>query len=677
MVKKLYFPLLTLLLCLCLSGCTGSPEATVPPSSPTAAVSPVLPPESEAPTELPTAPLTAPFTAPAGTVVCGLDLGGLSRADAVQALTAAADSYTMSLHTADTEVNISAADVALSFDEEAFDAFWQALEAGEATANSLFSVDTDALELLLSAALEHPAQEPMVVYSAAREMFVLRPGSAGLNRDISADAAQAAAALQRLEADCILEGDGQSVPPSVSDDDPRLTEAADEANRILSTRLVYTFSAEQEQPASEALSRGRIADLVSISPDYRVSIHRDAVERCAAALSAAHSDAVRQGDFVTSAGKTVSLTVDYYGQQVDNAALAEDLYFCLSSGISGTREAPYAPAAESGLPYGGSYVEVDLTRQELLVYRDGECVVSTPIVSGCVADGTRTPTGVFTIYSMVRDTWLSGPTWYDHVDYWMAFYGAYGLHDASWRSEFGDEIYLHEGSHGCPNLPVEVAGQVYENVGIGTHVIIHGGLTQAVDLTQEITGTASYELYATDEAFPLDYILKYPEAAVTFRSDDPEVVSVSPEGIVTVRGAGSASITIRAEAFTYHTAAELSVLVTVSPQCRPEEHRFGDWAVVTEAGCEVSGSESRVCDACGAEEHREIPAAGHSFGSWVQTAAPDCEAVGSESRVCDTCGAEETREIPATGHSFRSGSFFCGNGCGTSNPDLVWPVLRL
>lgn len=674
MVKKLYFLLPTLLLCLCLSGCTGSPEPTVPPSSPSAAVSPALPPESEAPTET---PVTVPFSAPAGTVVCGLDLSGLSRADAAQALTAAAGGYTLSLHTADTEVSIPAADVALSLDEEAFDAFWQALEAGESTATSLFSVDTDALELLLSAALEHPAQEPAVVYSAAREMFVVRPGSAGLDRVIPADAAQAAAALRRLEADCILEEEGQSVPPAVSDDDPRLTEAANGANRILSTRLVYTFSAEKEQPASEALSRERIASLVSISSDYRVSIRRDAVERCAAALSAAHSDAVRQGDFITSAGQTVSLTVDYYGQQVDSAALAEDLYFCLSSGISGTREAPYIPAAESGLPYGGSYVEVDLTRQELLVYRDGKCVVSTPIVSGCVADGNRTPTGVFTIYSMVRDTWLSGPTWYDHVDYWMAFYGAYGLHDASWRSEFGDEIYIHEGSHGCPNLPVEVAGQVYENVRIGTRVIIHGGLTQAVDLTQEITGTTSYELYATDEAFPLDFSLKYPEAAVTFRSDDPEVASVSPEGIVTVRGAGSASITIRAEGFTHHTPAELSVLVTVSPLCRPEEHRFGDWAVVSEAGCEAPGRESRVCGTCGTEESREIPAAGHSFGSWVQTAAPDCEAAGSESRTCDSCGAEETREIPATGHSFRSGSFFCGNGCGTSNPDFAWPVLRL
>lgn len=636
MRKKLYF-LLPALLLLCLSACTGSPKPTVPPSSPTVAVSPVLPPASEAPTESPTAPLAPPFSAPAGTVVCGVELSGMTRDESIQALAAAAEGYALTLHAADTEVTVSAAEVSLTLDEEAFDTFWQALEAGESAAGSLFSVDADALELLLSAALEYSAQEPAVVYSTAQKSFVIRSGSAGLERDIPADAAQAADAMRSLAADCMLEGEGRSVSPSVSNDDPRLTEAVNAADQILSLQLTYTFSAGEGQ-AAETLSRDQLASLVSISRDYRVSIRQDAVKRCAASLSSAHSDAVRQGDFITSTGESVALTVDYYGQQVDSDALAEDLYSCLSSGISGTREAPYLPAAESGLPYGGSYVEVDLTRQELLVYRDGTCVVSTPIVSGCVANGSRTPTGVFTIYSMVKDTWLTGPTWYDHVDYWMAFYGAYGLHDASWRSEFGDEIYIHEGSHGCPNLPVEVAGQVYENVKIGTHVIIYGGLTQAVDLTQEITGTTAYELYATDDAFPLDFTLKYPEAAVTFLSDDPEVVSVSPEGIVTVRGAGSASITICAEAFTYHTSAALNVRVTVSPQCRPEEHEFGGWTVVS---------------------------------------AASCEAAGSEGRVCESCGAEETREIPATGHSFRPGSFFCENGCGTSNPDLVWPVLRL
>ena len=33
----------------------------------------------------------------------------------------------------------------------------------------------------------------------------------------------------------------------------------------------------------------------------------------------------------------------------------------------------------------------------------------------------------------------------------MPFDGGIGFHDASWRDEFGGDIYLTDGSHGCIN----------------------------------------------------------------------------------------------------------------------------------------------------------------------------------------------------------------------------------
>ena len=46
-----------------------------------------------------------------------------------------------------------------------------------------------------------------------------------------------------------------------------------------------------------------------------------------------------------------------------------------------------------------------------------------------------------------------------------------GLHDASWRSSFGGSIYSYNGSHGCVNLPVSFASQLYEEAKTGTPVI--------------------------------------------------------------------------------------------------------------------------------------------------------------------------------------------------------------
>ena len=54
----------------------------------------------------------------------------------------------------------------------------------------------------------------------------------------------------------------------------------------------------------------------------------------------------------------------------------------------------------------------------------------------------------------------------------MAVDGHIGIHDASWRKEFGREIYLTDGSHGCINTPLEKVRELYDMVEIGTPVIM-------------------------------------------------------------------------------------------------------------------------------------------------------------------------------------------------------------
>ena len=47
------------------------------------------------------------------------------------------------------------------------------------------------------------------------------------------------------------------------------------------------------------------------------------------------------------------------------------------------------------------------------------------------------------------------------------------MHDASWRSEFGGNIYRTNGSHGCINLPYSAAQEIYELVEKNTPVICY------------------------------------------------------------------------------------------------------------------------------------------------------------------------------------------------------------
>ena len=54
----------------------------------------------------------------------------------------------------------------------------------------------------------------------------------------------------------------------------------------------------------------------------------------------------------------------------------------------------------------------------------------------------------------------------------MPFYEGQGLHDATWRYYFGGNIYRGNGSHGCVNLPLWAARDIYEAVDTGTAIII-------------------------------------------------------------------------------------------------------------------------------------------------------------------------------------------------------------
>ena len=85
----------------------------------------------------------------------------------------------------------------------------------------------------------------------------------------------------------------------------------------------------------------------------------------------------------------------------------------------------------------------------------------------------RTPKGKFKILNKARKTVLKSKYYASYVEYWMGFQGhKYGIHDASWRNNFGNKNYYYNGSHGCVNTPIKAMEKLYERVEIGTPVYI-------------------------------------------------------------------------------------------------------------------------------------------------------------------------------------------------------------
>ena len=117
------------------------------------------------------------------------------------------------------------------------------------------------------------------------------------------------------------------------------------------------------------------------------------------------------------------------------------------------------------------YISISITSQTLNYYEYGELVLSSPVVTG-INNGT--PTGNYRVLNKARNVTLKGADYESFVNYWIAFRGSsYGIHDASWRSSFGGNIYKYNGSHGCVNVPYYKVQQLYNMVEIGTPVYIY------------------------------------------------------------------------------------------------------------------------------------------------------------------------------------------------------------
>ena len=118
----------------------------------------------------------------------------------------------------------------------------------------------------------------------------------------------------------------------------------------------------------------------------------------------------------------------------------------------------------------GTYAVVDISDQRLDLYNNTNIILTTPVVTG--KDSTPSDLGLFDIDSKGRNVILKGADYETHVNYWMPYNGGEGLHDAVWREYFGGDIYIKNGSHGCINMPLDKVQEAYNDLYVGSLVLV-------------------------------------------------------------------------------------------------------------------------------------------------------------------------------------------------------------
>ena len=166
------------------------------------------------------------------------------------------------------------------------------------------------------------------------------------------------------------------------------------------------------------------------------------------------------------------LTVDY---DVDEEGLLSLLTETLLEMEDADLEAPWLCWRKGeAFTLGEEYVEIDIPNQTMTYFKDGEVFLTTDVVTGA-SWGYPTPPGLYKVENKDTDCWLSGEDYNVHVDYWVGFVGyMIGIHDAKWRTKFGGENYIKNGSHGCVNTPTEAMEELFKNIEVGVPVLVYG-----------------------------------------------------------------------------------------------------------------------------------------------------------------------------------------------------------
>ncbi|MBB6391198.1 L,D-transpeptidase family protein [Microbacterium thalassium] len=418
-----------------------------------------------------------------GTTVAGVPIGGMTAGAAADAIDQSFAGTVVVLTGEGGDVELTAADLGATVDSRtlAEDAFaerpmWNVSQWFTEPADVEVTIDEATAEAALRAAAPDLYVDPVdatLAYDSQQVRYVWTAAEEGAGVDVES----IRVALQ----DAFAEGSPRveltpapaAIAPTVTTESA--TSTADTLNNILEHAGFYVGDqrAVKVSPATAAswltvaqtadggfeisADEAAIQEVVDTLPD---KINRDAVD---AKVITDSGGAVLQTNVAGVAGRelgsTASVASDYAAQLATGKAK-----FKLPVNVT-----DYETIATS------RRIDVNLSTQTTTLYQNGKVYRSWAISSGLPA--TPTPTGNFRVFAHTAIQDL-GALCYDPTrtdSYctedvpWLTWFAPdIAFHGAYWHNNFGNQM-----SHGCVNMPINVAKFVYDWAPIGTEVSVH------------------------------------------------------------------------------------------------------------------------------------------------------------------------------------------------------------
>jgi lipoprotein-anchoring transpeptidase ErfK/SrfK len=420
-----------------------------------------------------------------GTTINGVNVGGKSVEEAKEELSSQMQKYTLELdERGDTKEEIKGADIGLKYDpdkikdlkssQNPFAWISTLFKKNNSETPQIISYDDDLLNKTIN---NLSCVNNKKVVNPKNASFEYKDGSFDIVDEVLGNKINKDALHDNIS-DAVLSGKTSiNLDTNNSYENPKYTSKSQEAlaakdllNKYASVTVTYDSNGKKE-----VLDGSTIHNWLSVDDNLKVTFDENKVRIYVDKLASIYNTFGNTRNFVTSTQKTVQVSGGNYGWIVDKSKEVKDLIQTIKGGQDVTKEPAYSQKAfvKGSNDIGNTYVEVNLTKQHEWFYKNGTLVVEGDVVTGNVSNNTGTPTGTYVLNYKEKNATLKGEDYSSPVEYWMPFNGNIGIHDANWRSEFGGNIYMTSGSHGCVNSIPDVAKTIFENIEPGTPIIVY------------------------------------------------------------------------------------------------------------------------------------------------------------------------------------------------------------
>lgn len=415
--------------------------------------------------------LIAPGTSVAGVMIGGMTPGGA--ADAIQQRLA---QTTVVLTGDGAGAEITGADLGASVDARALaDAefadhpMWNPTTWYAASADAEVSLDPAVATEALRAALPDLYTDPVdatVAFDPASATYTATPAVLGTGVDLAVVQGALQQAFERGSSRVELAVAPSDVEAGIPT--PVADETAARLNGMLDTVGFYVGE-ERTVPVDRAVA----ASWLTVTPGdgaFEITADAAAIQPLVDGLAAAVNRAPENRTVITNSSGEV-LHEEAAGQSGrelgDTSGIASDFAAQLADGNAvfalPVTEVPVTTVSLA------RRIEVNLTRQTTTLFENGQAVNTYAISSGL--PGTLTPTGDFRVFAHVRIQDMGcfpGAAYCTEDVPWVTYFAPnIAFHGTYWHNNFGTPM-----SHGCINMPVDVARYVYDWAPVGTEVSV-------------------------------------------------------------------------------------------------------------------------------------------------------------------------------------------------------------